>query len=66
MGKTVIQNGMIITVDRDDRVLDKGYLVIEGNKITEIGAGDVYKRQAPAMCWRASASRVPGGTAPCG
>ena len=33
MGKTVIQNGMIITVDRDDRVLDKGYLVIEGNKI---------------------------------
>lgn len=59
MGKTVIQNGMIITVDRDDRVLDKGYLVIEGNKITEIGAGD-YQGEADCVVDAAGKAVLPG------
>jgi 5-methylthioadenosine/S-adenosylhomocysteine deaminase len=37
----VIQNGTIITLDRDQRVIDSGYLLIEDDKIKSIGAGAV-------------------------
>ena len=46
-------------MDRDDRVLDKGYLVIEGNKITEIGAGD-YQGEADCVVDAAGKAVLPG------
>jgi 5-methylthioadenosine/S-adenosylhomocysteine deaminase len=39
----LIENGAVVTVDDRQRILDPGYLLIEGDRIAEMGAG-----QAPA------------------
>jgi 5-methylthioadenosine/S-adenosylhomocysteine deaminase len=38
--RILIENGTIVTVDDYQRVLDPGYLFVEGERITAIGAGD--------------------------
>lgn len=39
MEKTVIKHGLVITIDKEDRVIRDGTIVIEGNRITAIGPG---------------------------
>ena len=50
--RILIENGAIVTVDDHQRVLDPGYVSVEGERITAIGAGD-----APASL-RAGAGTV--------
>ena len=40
MASTLIQNGVIVTIDDDQRVLNPGYLLIEADRIAAVGAGD--------------------------
>lgn len=36
---TILRNATILTLNQEDHILDPGYLVIEENRITEVGAG---------------------------
>ena len=40
MNTTLIENGTIVTVDDEQRVLAPGYVLVEGDRIAEVGAGD--------------------------
>jgi cytosine/adenosine deaminase-related metal-dependent hydrolase len=46
MEKTIIKHGLVITIDKEDRIIRDGTIVIDGNRITAIGPGssipDVY------------------------
>ena len=35
--KTIIQNGIVVTMDQQMQVWDHGYVIIDGNKIVEAG-----------------------------
>ena len=39
METTVIKHGLVVTIDKDDRIFRDGTIVIEGNKIKAIGPG---------------------------
>lgn len=39
MNTTLIENGTIVTVDDEQRVLTPGYVLVEGDRIAEVGAG---------------------------
>lgn len=39
MSKLLIENGMIITVDNEDRIFKSGYVAVEDDKITDVGEG---------------------------
>lgn len=40
MNKTLFENGLVITVDDQDTVYRKGYLLVEGGRIAAVGEGD--------------------------
>ena len=40
MNKTLFENGLVITVDDQDTVYRKGYLLVEGDRIAAVGEGD--------------------------
>jgi 5-methylthioadenosine/S-adenosylhomocysteine deaminase len=42
--KKLIKNCMIVTMDKKSGVINNGYILIEGNRITEVGSGD-FKKQ---------------------
>lgn len=42
MEKTILKNGTIITMDEGHKIYDKGYIVIEDDKIKKIGSMDEY------------------------
>ena len=35
--KTIIQNGIVVTMDQQMQVWDHGYVIIDGTKIVEVG-----------------------------
>ena len=35
--KTIIQNGIVVTMDQQMHVWDHGYVIIDGTKIVEVG-----------------------------
>jgi len=41
METTVIKHGLVVTIDKEDRIFRDGTIVIEGNKIKAIGPGSI-------------------------
>lgn len=39
MGKTLFENGMVITVNEQDTVYQQGYVLVDEDRITEVGEG---------------------------
>ena len=62
MTDILIANGIVVTVDRERRVIDDGAVAIEGGRITEVGAtGDLAARHPAARVIDASRKIVMPG-----
>lgn len=42
--KMLIKNCMIVTMDKSTGIINDGYILIEGNRISEVGSGDFMKQ----------------------
>jgi len=47
--KTIIQNGIVVTMDQQMQVWDHGYVIIDGTKIVEAGPESELKAKKAAM-----------------
>ncbi|MCD6488897.1 MAG: amidohydrolase, partial [Desulfurococcales archaeon] len=36
----IIKNGIVVTMDNERRVFDRGYVIVDGNRIVEVGKDD--------------------------
>ena len=48
MNNTLIKNVNIITMNRNKDIIENGYVVIQGDKISDIGNEDIIKKYNPA------------------
>ena len=46
--KTIIQNGIVVTMDQQMQVWDHGYVIIDGTKIVEAGPESELKAKKAA------------------
>ncbi len=47
-GKTIIQNGIVVTMDNSGKIYTDGAVVIEGNKIVDVNRTDVIRKRHKA------------------
>ncbi len=43
--KTILENGIVVTMDRAGKIIENGTVVIEGNKIIDVGRTGVIKKK---------------------
>lgn len=60
MSRVLIRNGMLLTGDEERPFVEDGHLVIDGNEIVEIGAGEPASRDADEVLDATDMLVVPG------
>lgn len=65
--KTLIENAIVLTMDDEMRVFDRGYVLTDGVHIAEVGAGLFCRRRrrADRCARRHSAPRICEHALPC-
>jgi cytosine/adenosine deaminase-related metal-dependent hydrolase len=65
METTLIKHGLVVTLDDQDRIFRDGTIVIEGNRITEVGPGSTIPDKPGAKIIDASGKIVMPGMVSC-
>lgn len=60
MPRTVIENGLIVTMDRDRAVLARGHVIVEGNAITAVAGGPAPSAGGDVVVDAAGCCVLPG------
>ena len=55
--KTIIQNGIVVTMDQQMQVWDHGYVIIDGTKIVETGPESELELKKAALAGKGCTQR---------